>query len=315
MHRLHLTLSARMHSLQPALAMKHKPRLKQRWAAGLGLFIGFALCTTLAIGAEEAGTLVPVSKKLSVVPVYARKLVPTAPDDLVCVDIDSNRYSILVYSKRKAKDQGLESDILVFDHRQNPPQLIYKAGMNEELYDPTIFSPPQWKSGGHPVIAITRQAGAAAAVTDLITFTNAGKVKELSRLVADRSDITTLKGAASPRLVLYQRADDSAMYLPKVMKWTGTDFEDSSAEHPEFYANFLEELSYKEMLDPENSIIDREVIARLLKLAGRREEAKALLVELLKEASAAPVVEKTVVGRLRTAVDQMAEGKDKSSGQ
>ncbi len=260
---------------------------------------------------SETDALSPVSKKLTVVPNFARKLIPPHPNDLIRVDTDRGRFSVLVYSKRKGTkvDSPLESDIFVFDKHMRLPKLVWKGETKEELYEPAIFAPTEWNMHGHPVIAVTRQAGAAATVADIITFTGKGGVKAVSRMVADRIDIARLNPTDPPLLIVYERAEGSAMYVPKLMRWTGADFQDSSNSYPEFYSQFLEDLSYKSVLDPENSILDRECIARLLRLAGRKDEAKAVLVDLLKEASASPTVEKTVVGRLQTQVTQLGNDK------
>jgi hypothetical protein len=266
--------------------------------------------STTSVDAEAPPGMAPASKSLKSVPVYAAKLIPAKPNELVSAEIGKGRYIVVAYSRRKGKGENapLESDVLVFEKKSGLPKLIWRAGTKEELYEPVIYSPLEWKMQGQPLVVVTRQAGAAATVADVISFNDKGAVKQVNRTYAERIDISKVEKSGAPQMVVYERGETTSTYVPKVFNWTGNQFSNDSKKYPEFFANYLEELNYKTMLDPDYPIQDREQIVQMLSLAGRKDEAKAVLVDLLKEVNAAPTIELKVVGRIRSAIEQLDAG-------
>lgn len=253
----------------------------------------------------------PRSKKLKSVPSYVSKVVPKGPVDVVTMEAgDKGRFSVVVYSKRSPEGEytNLKSDIFVFDNASLKPRLIWQSPV-EEFYEPAVYGAPEWNSRGQPVFVVLRQAGAAATVADIITISSQSRVKVLARILGDRIDVIQPAGSTLSVLALYERPEGTTMSVPRLMAWNGTGFQDTSTSFPSFFRQYLQEISYKDMLSSDFSIQDRFCLVQILSRAGEKKEARRVAQALINEANASKTKNDKLVTAIRSSLVELGDSK------
>ncbi|MBX9693135.1 MAG: hypothetical protein K2Z81_12170 [Cyanobacteria bacterium] len=245
-----------------------------------------------AIGVSAAICAMPIffqAEKQSrpTAPVFNALNSNAIPDELELKKTDDGRYIFVVNSRRTGKGDSsvLQSQITVYDTKtKGAPRLIWQSA-TEELYGVHITFPCDWTYHGEQVALVTRQAGAAAEVADVIRLDD-GKVSPVERWQADRFELANLDSRPDSVLILHERLL-SMVDVPRVFTWYGSEnnsLVDCSKKMPKYFAKLLQEFDREHAAEPQLGTNAEYGRALMLSLADRKGEAVQLLKRLLPQA-------------------------------